>query len=756
MFYPGSFVTGRGTLHQAQIDAISYRQKILDTSVTLSDCRTASKMFSVMWYGAKGDGSTDDQPYLQKTSDMMITNTGMSRELFLPQGNYKLNSSWILYKWLGERYGQWNLNILGEEEIQSSNNSSNPRLLPSFADAPAIIVQFANGGYIKGISIEGPFITRLSQNAFYKTNFGSISNARNSRYSPNAGICIDAFSSALPPDSGYNTLNSFYRGPAVRSGSTDFHIYQCRIQGFAVDIMNSPNGFTQQGEDCTIEHCDLNYANVAVAYGNTQSDHTSLIDTRCWYYVFTVVDNTSYGKAYVGATIGRIQGMNIAGMVKRLFNIHIAEKNLSVRDIFAENLFEVGNLTSVHAEISADNWFVNFAHLPIRPQYHGSFENVNFTSCSFKYYDDKYDKRCYFNNCFETRFENCFFDQPPLIVNPYSQSNTPDFVNCISFDPTMSHVCAIGYHNSSFTLSNANSVPLLYGHFKIQDSQGLNSSDYATKINPATVPFSTVSYEYNSATFNRYVRSIARTHLVPDSSQRTATFNSSFVGVARVNDYCLDSASGLVLGRILSISGKDITLTEIPDNIKPGNYTIDLVYYLTISRPFIGDIVSGSNQVTNFVPVLNAPYATVGDRIEHPAFPMGTYIVSVDNKQKTVTLSMSSEMTAVKQNFANGNPEVEVLSLKSPAAIGDAYQFGILGGTKWVEQPGPLSKSKSTNTIWYFNKGGSLTNNRYFPNQAEYNIRPEIRNNNGVIPYYDSYQDKWINMRQGNNPSDMK
>ncbi|PWT78439.1 MAG: hypothetical protein C5B59_01765 [Bacteroidetes bacterium] len=745
LFYPGTFLTGHGTLMQAHIDGLNYHQKILDTTVMLVGCVTASKMFSVMWYGAKGDGSSDDQPYLQKTSDMMIANTGMTRMLYLPQGSYKINRPWILHNWVGSRYGQWNLNIIGEEEIQSANNSSNPRILPSFNDAPAIIVQFANGGYIKGLSIEGLFTTQMQQTAFYLSNFNSISKSRNTQYSPNAGICIDAFSSKPPPDGGYPGLDSYYRGPQVRSGTTDFHIYQCRVQGFTVDIMNSPNGYTQQGEDCTIEHCDLNFANVAVAYGNTQSDHSALIDTRCWYYVFTVVDNVTYGSTGVGATISRIVGMNIAGVVKRLFNIAIAEKNLSVRDIYAENLYEIGGLGSVHSQISADNWHINFAYLNIRPQFHATFHDVNFTSSTFKYYDDKYDKRCWFNNCFGTRFVNCYFDQPPLIVNPFAQSNTPDFVNCISFDPTTAHVCAIGYHNSAYSLSTAVSVPLLYGHFTIQDYSGLNSNDMSTNNNQ-TVPFSTVTYEYNSASFNRYVRSIARTHLDPDADKRTANFSSSMTTQARVGDYCLDSATGFVLGRISAINGRNISITEIPDNIKPGNYVIDLVYYLTISRPFIGDIKEGSNQVTNFVPVLNAPYVTIGDRIEHPAFPLGTYIISIDAKQRTVDLSSPAQMTANRQSFANGNPHVQILSLKSPAVVGASYIFGLLGGTNWIEQANPLSKAKTTSTLWYFNKGGSLTDKTYFPNVADYNIRPEIRNNNGVIQYYDSYQDKWIDM----------
>lgn len=735
----GTIIKGGGTINQAVIDFVDYRQQIFDTSITLTGCRTASKKFTPMLYGAKADGVQDDQPYLQKTSDMMIANTDMDRNLLIPYGTYLINSPWMLYSFVSGEYRQWNLNVIGEEEIQSANNSSNPRIMVSANCDFGIGVQRAAGGYIKGLSIEGSFRSSISQTQFYLSKFSDVSNLRNTPFSPNSGIVIDPYCYQIPADGGYQNSLAWYRGSAVRSGCSDFHIYECRVQGFTVDIMNSPNGVTQQGEDCSIENCDFNYCNVAVAYGNTQSDNTKLLNTRLWYYIFCGVDNWTYGNSGVGGTISKIEGMNVASTVKKLFNISINQKTLLVKDIYCENLYDIGLLQSVNAEIHVDGMYVNFAGISLRPQFNGSFANTVFTACTFRYYDDQYNKRMIFNNGYNTRFVNVFFDQPPLFINPnLYYSSTPEFVNCLSFDPTAGRKCNIGYHNSAHKLSNAEAVPLLYGTFTLQDFTGLNSSDMDNNSN-LVAPYSTVSYSYSCPTFNRYVRKIATgVTLSIDSVNRKATFISPLINQTHVNDYCIDAATGFNLGRITAIAGNTITISEIPDNIKSGTYTIDLVYYLTISRPFVGDIQAGSNKVTNFAAVFTAPYCSVGDRIESPFFPMGTYVAAYDYANKIVTLSCPSNTTATKVTFANGNPREEVRSLKAPTdLLTSGFPFAFLEGTRWTQI------NLANPVTWIFNKGGTLASGYYFSNKADYNKEVKIRMNGKQMQYFDQEENQW-------------
>lgn len=751
LFYPGSSFTGTGVMNQAVVQGINWRQKMFSTTFSLNSCRTGTTAFSPMWYGATANGVTDDIVALQKTSDMMILNTGMTRLLYMPQGSYKTTAPWILYKLSGGEYIAWNLNILGEEETQDSNDSSNPIIKPTFKDTFAIGIQRAAGGFIKGIAIESPITIGVTQTAFYQTDWtGLATGARDSQFSPYAGIVYEPFcgASVIPPDGGYPGLTSWYQGSAVRSGTTDHHIFQCRIQGFTVDVMNTPNGYTQQGEDCTIEHCSFNYCNQAVAYGNTQTDHTALIDTRAWYYIYTVVGNKYYGNPNVGGTIGRIQGFNVAGVVKSLFDINIAQKNLSVKDIYCENLYEIGNLESVHAEISVDAMHCNFAYLPIRPQYHATLNNVHILSSNFKYFDDQYNKSFYYAGGYQVTFDTCYFDRAPLLVNPYSQYSTPKYANCLCFDANVVRPCTIGYHNSSIAIANdSNNVPAVYGDFKIQDFSGLDSSDIRNNGNQV-VPSGTITYQYNNSTFYRYLRSVAvGVTITPDPTLRTATFTSSLVAQIKLYDYCLDATTGFVLGRITDITGTTITISEIPDNISTGTYTIDITFYLTIDRAFVGDTTSGSNQITNFVPLFNSPYVSIGFRIEHPAFAMGTYITGYNNTTKIVTVSTNANITLTRQNFANGNPQVFVRSLKTPAVVGGGYIFGFLGGTTWIEMPNTLATSSpSAPTIWYFNKGGSLSGATYYGNIADYNRKMEIALRGGVLQYFDTYTDSWINV----------
>ncbi len=55
--------------------------------------RKYSGALNVRWFGAKGDGSTDDQPALQKAIDSSPTNAGA---VYLPRGRYRINAPLVI------------------------------------------------------------------------------------------------------------------------------------------------------------------------------------------------------------------------------------------------------------------------------------------------------------------------------------------------------------------------------------------------------------------------------------------------------------------------------------------------------------------------------------------------------------------------------------------------------------------------------------------------------------------------------------
>jgi hypothetical protein len=742
-FLAGNTLTGTGgILDRGQISA-GYMQKCFDTTISLTSCTTSSDRFSVMWYGAD-PALGDNQPAFQKSSDTVIANTTMTRDLYLPPGVYAIQSPWILYVWTGSAYGQFTINIIGDYNIENSNFEGIARIKPSFNDTFAIGVQRGYSGMIFGVSIEGTFTTSLSFDDFVNTSFGSISTSRDSQFSPNAGIVIDPFTNgqSVPGPGGYPSLSAWYRGDNSNGGTTSFKISNCYIAGFTIDICNSPNGSTQQGEDCVIENCQLNYAKVAIAYCQTQSDNCTIHGIRSWYYLWTVIDTVSYGpqKGYVA----NISTINIAGAVNQIFNV-VSDKPIFIEKVYAESFFTFGNLASGAGGATLIGSTFDFAISPtnLQPQTHGFFGNAAVIGCRMRYYDDLFNKRLRITTG-NTVFKNTFFDQPPFFRGQdQSQVNTCRFENCSIGAGNQ----VLGMNTDMFDLATAQLTPVLYGDFKLQNGFGLDV--FTPGGNPITPA---LTFQYHCTNFNRVLINFGGGVTITPDGSRSATFTSSLYYLAQVNDILQDDVSGNVIGRISAISLTTITVSEIPINIVSGTYNLDLIYYLTALNPIIGDITGGSPLITNVCPLFPG-YINVlaaGSRFDHPTFPKGAYIVSYNSGTGVLTMSANADKTATRQNFLNGNPEVEARGILPPnSAYLTAYNIPLPTGTRWIELVTAFTASLSTPTTWVFNKGGYVDaaalglSGAY---QADFNIEPLLRNNSGTIQYYDTYADTWINV----------
>ena len=745
-YQAGNYFTGGGTISGHQIDA-GYQQAIFDKSITLTDCTTASKMFSALWFAAvitSGDYTVEFQAAIDAVIANNTSGAGMTRDLYFPPGNYTISAPLMLYRWNGTAYSQFTINLIGDYSPQYANETGCAVINTTFIDTFAIGVQRATGGMIRGLYIVGPFTTNeffdgLTFDMFVQTPFNSISgHPRSTQNSPNAGIVIDPFANGLPlpPDGGYPGLSSWYRGDGSRGGTTGFQIYMCYIAGFTVDICNSPNGSTQQGEDCLIQDCQLNVCNVAISYGQSQSDNCYIENVRCWYWIWTVVDNLSYGNGS-SPVMANVNRMNIAGSVNTIFNIG-SLKGFSIQNVYAESFFSIGSLTeNIAAGVISGSTF-NFAlsETNLQPALHLSCFNLEVSNCTLRYYDGLFNKRLRIAP-YNTRFINCFFDLPPYVALQYqAQQNTARYENC-----NVAITQILGMNTDMYSIGTATLTPILYGDFKVQNSLGIN-------LGFTRYPAST--YSYSCPNFNRLFPGFADAEITPDAD-RSATFTG--IGVlAQVNDIVINDVNGQMLGRISAISGNTITISEIPINITAGTYSIDLVYYLTAANPIVGDVTNGSASITNVCPLFSGYINSLGAgfRFDHPAFTNGTYIVSYDSSTRVITMSAASGITAARQNFVNGNPSIEILALEPPNDVDiSSYATPFAGGTKWIEIPSLISTTKTTPNSWIFNWGGYLDaaalglSSAY---QADFNLEPLIRNNAGTIQYFDTSTGTWINV----------
>lgn len=693
-FETGNIITGVGTIRNAVYSFANKRSQAFGLQINHYNARCEDPFTTTAEFGTVGDGVTDDQPALQKASDVVISNPTLPRELEVYGGSYRIKSPWMIYNWSGGIYQQCNISIVGGKGVAGSPLNGYARIITSDSVSFAIGVQNAAGGGIYGVTVEGPWSCNMSHEQFYTLPWSSICHNRDSRYSPNAGIVIDPFTGTPPPDGGYPGMISWYRGVSSFSGTTWFNIKDYAIRGFTVGILNTPNGVTLQGEDCEIADGQIDFCKVAIAYCQRQSDRTTIRNLRSWGCVYTVVDCTSYGAQQ--GTITNIDGVNVAGTIFQLFSI-TCQKALEIKHVHAEAFFQGGTLMGLYAGISLQGNFEYYiSSNNIQPKVHFSLTNVEVSNSCMRYYDDEFNKRLRFS-AVNVRFINTWMDAPPIIINEFANGT----VNCRYEDCPIGTYQVLGAHNDIQWFSSLTRMPIMWGRFTIQDylgSDGYNPAQYESPYN------STLRYSYDCTSFNRYIASINQNAVLitPDANRGCTVTLPNLSVTPLVNDYILDYYTQNVIGRVSSINGNTLSISEIPVNIIAGNYPLNLLYYVTITNAnFIGDLVAGSNIITNVCwttsanPILNT-------RFENSALPQTTYLRGYDAAKRTITLSLPANKTVKRQSFINGSPEVTVRSNKPPTAFSN-YGRAFLAGTVWYD-----NYSDSVEDKWVFTQGGFI------------------------------------------------
>lgn len=740
----------------AQIDA-GYLQQCFDLSITLVNCTTSADMFSVCWYGAGINPIDNSQPALQKASDTVIANfSSMTRTLYMPRLIYRIELPWILHRWIPPDpanpedeglYQQWTLNILGDYNIENSNvGNGAARIITNDDQNFAIGVQRAWCGSIIGISVEGPFTQELTFDQLVTTDFTF---ARTERYSPNAGIVIDPFTAKdnIVNDDFYPSLEQWYQGPDTNGGTRGFTIANCNIQGFTVNILNSPNTRTQMGEDCIIDSCRLNFAQIGIAYCQDQSENCVIRNIRSIYSTWITIDGSTYGRRR--GVVGHVSNINVS-FPREIFNINQVEP-LLIEKVYSEGAFAIGRIQSSPSTSMVNGCAFHLNHdSPLQPQIHLDSFNVEFNSCSISYNGEPFNSRRIRLIGGRTKFVNVDFDLPPYQIPWPSSAQNWGFVfdNC-----RVLTTATLGMNNTMYNLNIAQSTAVAYGNFKIQNNLGLDEANLDKEPRLLSETF-----HYNCSNYNRVVDHFA-THvtIVPDNDRRCEIFNIN-TDRARVNDIVIEHLTKQVVGRITSITSSSIVISEIPLNIiQYTDVSIHLVYFLTIANPIIGDIEEGVPEIHNVSYLFNFGYLNYnlapGFRFDHHAFPLGTYILEYDDINRVLKMSQPARKTAIRQNFLNGNPRVEVSCMLPPTSqdLGN-HRYAFPNGTIWTEIISHHTASISVPIEWVCNKGGYLNSASSVlnlpppvaPYQAEFYKRPRLRLENGVIEYYDESQDIWV------------
>lgn len=300
----------------------------------------------------------------------------------------------------------------------------------SQVDAPALIVDRGRGVRIAGMIITGP---NQVQPTWPQTDPAAyvLPGVRDSRYSPLAGIAIDATLGPVPPDGGYPGLT--YSGSGG-GGSKNVVIENVSIDGFVVGLMVSP-GQTVQGEVVQFVNGLIHNCQVAYASGQPQT-RSCAVRGNDLQYCHTVFDGRMYGE---GIGVPPQMTHNSIVHVHRLLNFFDSRGSLSITDSYVEvfnTLGQFGNgFSSIKYILSLRGCQFKLFPLDAGTKFYPflleTYAPTKFESCSFAENSGNWRT---FNIIGDGRvlFETCAYigGWPMNDEAPIAAGSTAEFSNC--------------------------------------------------------------------------------------------------------------------------------------------------------------------------------------------------------------------------------------------------------------------------------------------------------------------------------------
>ncbi len=672
IFEPGTYLSGVGTISGGIIHA-SFRDKIFDTTLTISPTALSLGKWSVRWFGAVGDGSTDDQPAIQKTIDTAIV-SGL-RYVYAPGGTYKVGKGILIRKGTG----QFITGFVFEGDINAYDGLTGQTKFTTANNATFVIgVHKGKGVRIRNIYVAGAN-TAINSLSLYDVlenpNTDFTGGCRNNTTSPHAGFIVDPFvnDDSYPTLERYPDFTQYYLSAEGNGGSTDVIFENCRVTTCVVGYCFSPHTTPQNGDACAINNCWGDSCKAAISIGQSQNRSIYVNNFKCWGFTETVFDCASYANGT--ADNPEVDGLNIAGSVRYLCRLSgYVTKGLQIRRAHIENLYSLGGyFTGILGGdlVIQDSWinfidsaaFGTLGSFTIHDPYTlFSGGNLIFkNSVISKYANPTYIRSLCFT-AFSVVFDNCTLDT--LAVNRYVSlaRGQITYINCSGLGSglgaanfgtsemvTIPDAINLGAQlflflsNSEVSYTKVRNPALpagVHSSYVRKSKQRINSSNIYLTRELQFIPLSASQLQFTNIDANALTADVTigvgndynkvqigdqvylnGTTLIPDEFGRTNIF--------------------LNVGIITSKNGTDtITLSHTGRGIATStNYNFYITRYPSL-YPWlmVGDCTSGSNVIANVVTESNGIMAPIsGTSINSPYFPEGTYIVSVSGSNITVS-----------------------------------------------------------------------------------------------------------------------
>lgn len=588
------------------------------------------------FFGAYGDNTNDDTAAVQAAVDWAIDqyNAGNQFPIVRLLGAYKISNSIILVNIYDGDYHYFTMEFGGGGQGYVSGHIVG--LFPTFVNRPALLYQGARRLVLRRFSIQGlassvdPSVDDLMNDTV--TPWWNTNSARDSRYSPYCGIAGDPFSYAVPPDGGYPSMSAYYG--ISNFPTTDVMIDEVSCFNFIVGMAIGLSYWDANSDAIVINHPTLYGNKVHVAVGNRQARAVSLYEGN-FANCRILADASNYGKGtadvpkIVGGQSVMTKWLMVGGGDTACFN-----------RLYCESIFSVGYWSGIQGAVFRDCVFkfMTSAYGTSVPDYHfRTAASALFSHCQMTF-DDNETRSLSIMNAGFISFEYCTFADTPILTDPTKVG----FRDCVSY------------------LLNRNYSVSAYFDARLSAVAGTQDSH----LTPGGVvnDYDTYSQLYQYRFDGGWEYKQLETVTITVAGDGTGSFTSahpeyyyeadtlvSFSGAwVESTDDPKDiggaDPTGLSIGRVLAISGSDISLDMVPVSMPSGSYQIWLSHYPTLRNRGTGTTTSGSSTVTG-VP---ANTWRAGHHINGTGIPDNTRVIG--SSGTTITLS--------KNATANGTVEI--------------------------------------------------------------------------------------------------
>jgi hypothetical protein len=380
-------------------------------------------------FGAVPNDGNDDAAKIQAAIDAAIT-----RELpcYLPPGDYNISEPVFVTGTTSKTSAAsfYTATLYGAGCGISGNRTN---IVPSFVNRPALVVNMAREVVIRDLAITGSNDEPATGSATQDETYANYVDAdhRDSRYSPQCAIAIDATVGTAPADGGYPAMT--YIGN-VASGSNIVRLKNLAITKHVVGVIVRPDGQNAQNDEVRIDDCQITECALCYAVCNSQSRTCANVTNCGMSSCHTIVDTLRYG-AQSGQcpSFNNLQG----GACYRFVRMSSSVGTANFSGVYLESIKEIGVLGVGGASSATGACFTGcqfqFDYANGRPPFAvAAGLPVDFLGCNFQAVDGT--AMDVFNLCGNSFFfAGCTIGGADMKFIGYSQDTATKtkFVNCL-------------------------------------------------------------------------------------------------------------------------------------------------------------------------------------------------------------------------------------------------------------------------------------------------------------------------------------